>query len=132
MSRILVVEDTQDSFDLVADVLGDTHELLHGRTGREGLELARRCPPDLVLLDMSVPETSGWDVVRMLKADPALATIPVIAVTAHAMSGDRERCIQAGCDDYVAKPVDVRALLRTVERSLARLPASAAGAAHLS
>ncbi len=116
MSTILVIEDTQDNFDLIADALEDTHNVLHANNGRDGLTEAHRLKPDLILLDMVLPEMDGWEVVRRLKADSDLASIPVIALTAQAMKDDRAECLAAGCDDYIAKPIKVRALLSLIDR----------------
>lgn len=116
MSTILVVEDAQDNFDLIAEVLEDKYDLVHAVTGPEGLAQAKAVKPDLILLDMSLPAMDGWEVARRLKADTSLAGIPVVALTAHVMKGDRERCIDAGCDDYMAKPINVRELAALADR----------------
>ena len=116
MKRILVVEDTQDNFDLVADALGSLYEISHAETGTAGIAQAASLLPDLILLDMSIPELDGWEVARRLRADAATAQIPVIALTAHAMKGDRERCIEAGCTDYMSKPLNIRELVQMAER----------------
>ncbi len=118
MSTILVIEDNQDNFDLIADALGDEHDLVHALTGPDGLGQAGRIKPGLILLDIGLPDMDGLEVVRHLKADVSLTHIPVIALTAHAMSGDREKCLDAGCDDYMSKPINVRELLSLVERCL--------------
>jgi len=118
MGLILVVEDSLDNFDLVDDALDNVHSLAHAKTGLDGLAQAKALKPDLVLLDMGLPDMDGWTVVAALKSDPALASIPVIAVTAHAMNGDQASCLEAGCDDYLAKPISVRGLLASVERHL--------------
>jgi two-component system cell cycle response regulator DivK len=118
MATVLVVDDTDDSFDLVADAFEGAHSTVRARTGLEGLAQAEAVRPDLILLDMSLPGASGWDVVAELKAHPSLNHIPVIAVTAHAMDGDQQACLAAGCDDYVAKPVDVRTLVALVNEYL--------------
>ena len=118
MSTILVIEDTQDNFDLIADALEDTHNVLHADNGRAGLTEAHRLKPDLILLDMVLPEIDGWEVVRRLKADCDLASIPVIALTAQAMKDDRAECLAAGCDDYISKPIAVRDLVALVARHL--------------
>ncbi len=118
MSTILVIEDNQDNFDLIADALGDEHDLVHALTGPDGLGQAGRIKPELILLDIGLPDMDGLEVVRRLKADASLADIPVIALTAHAMSGDREKCLQAGCDDYMSKPIAVREFRSIVERCL--------------
>lgn len=123
MSMILVIEDTQDNFDLIEDALDGAHELVHAKTGQDGLERAALIRPDLILLDMGLPGMDGWEVTRRLKADQQLVGIPVIAVTAHAMAGDREKCLGAGCDDYLSKPIAVQDLARIVEEHAVRSPA---------
>ncbi len=116
MSTILVIEDTQDNFDLIEDALEDAHDLIHAKTGQEGLAQATAVRPDLILLDMGLPGMNGWEVARRLRADPKLASIPLIAVTAHAMTGDREKCFGAGCDDYLSKPIAVQDLVQLIDR----------------
>lgn len=120
MTTILIIEDTQDNFDLIEDALEDMYELVHAATGPEGLHQATELIPDLILLDMGLPDMDGWEVVRHLKADPSLTRVPVIAITSHAMSGDREKCMEAGCDDYMAKPINTRELKCLIERNLAQ------------
>lgn len=116
MKKLLVVEDTQDNFDLIADALGDDYEVFRAETGPEGIARATALLPDLIMLDMSLPGLDGWEVAKHLRENPETAGIPVIALTAHAMKGDRERCIEAGCTDYVAKPVNIRELAAMAER----------------
>lgn len=107
MARILVVEDSPDIRALVRMLLeSQGHEVKTAADGREGVDAARREKPDLVLMDLSLPVLSGWEATREIKADPATSRIPVIAVTAHAMYGDRERALAAGCDGFVAKPIE--------------------------
>ncbi len=120
MSTILVIEDTQDNFDLIEDALEDAHELVHAKTGQEGLAQAEIVGPDLILLDMGLPGMDGWEVARRLKADHQLAGVPIIAVTAHAMTGDREKCFGAGCDDYLSKPIAVQDLVQLIDRHVSR------------
>jgi CheY-like chemotaxis protein len=86
--------------------------------GAQGLELARSETPGLILMDMSLPGIDGWEASRQLKADPATSNIPIIALTAHAMSNDRERAIEAGCDDYDTKPVELPRLLEKIDALL--------------
>ena len=86
--------------------------------GEEGVAIARRERPDLILMDMSLPVMNGWDATRALKGDPATRTIPVIALTAHAMSGDRAKALAAGCDDFDTKPIDLPRLLTKIETLL--------------
>ncbi len=112
MSRILVVEDNRDNMTLIVDVLSSLdYEVIQATDGQEGLDLAQSEKPDLILMDLSLPRVDGWAATRQLKADPVLKSIPVIALTAHAMIGDRERAIEAGCDDYITKPINLSDLM---------------------
>ncbi|MDQ6892400.1 MAG: response regulator [Acidobacteriota bacterium] len=107
MASILVVEDSPDIRELVRVLLESAgHEVMTASDGQEGVALTRERHPNLVLMDLSLPVLSGWEATREIKADPDTASIPVIAVTAHAMQGDRERALAAGCDGFVAKPID--------------------------
>jgi two-component system cell cycle response regulator DivK len=92
--------------------------------GQQAVTMATSEHPDIILMDMSLPVIDGWEVARRLKADAALKAIPIIALTAHAMSGDREKAIEAGCDDYDTKPVELPRLLEKIEALLAAKPAS--------
>jgi len=113
---ILLVEDNELNRDMLSRRLARRgYDVRLAADGREGVEAARQAGLDLVLLDMSLPELDGWDVARHLKADPATAALPVIALTAHAMAGDRERALAAGCDDYDTKPVDLLRLMGKIE-----------------
>ena len=108
MSRVLIVEDNVDNMVLAVDVLLSLgYEAIQAIDGAEALEKARSERPDVILMDLSLPRLDGWAVVGQLKADPELSNIPIIAVTAYALRGDRERALAAGCDDYVAKPIDL-------------------------
>ena len=118
MSTILVVEDTQDNYDLIEDALEEAHELVHATTAQDALAIIQAVNPDLILLDMGLPGMTGWELSRRLKEDRNLAAIPIVAVTAHAMTGDREKCLDAGCDDYIAKPITVCSLVSLVDRYL--------------
>lgn len=112
MARILVVEDNRDNMTLIVDVLSSMdHTVLQATDGVEGVELVKQEKPDLVLMDLSLPRMDGWEATRQIKADPDLQKIPVIALTAHAMVGDRERALEAGCDDYITKPINLSQLL---------------------
>jgi two-component system, cell cycle response regulator DivK len=93
--------------------------VLIAEDGQQGVDMARAEQPDLVLMDMSLPVKDGWEATREIKADAALAAMPVIALTAHAMAGDRERVLAAGCDDYDTKPIDLERLLGKIARSMA-------------
>ena len=116
MTRILLVEDNEMNRDMLSRRLARRgYEVLLAHDGAEGLALAAERAPDLVLMDLSLPGIDGWEVTRQLKADPATRAIPVIALTAHAMAGDRERAIAAGCDDYDTKPVEFARLLAKIE-----------------
>lgn len=106
---ILVVEDNEDNRDLVVKVLArQGYRVVEAVSGEQALELARTSPPDLVLMDLDLRGMNGFEATRHLKADPSLRHIPVVALTAYAMVGDRERALDAGCDGYLSKPVDVR------------------------
>ena len=112
MARILLVEDNEANRDMLCRRLERRgFEVVMAGDGDEGLEKARSLAPDLVLLDLGRPMLDGWTVARVLKAEVATSSIPVIALTAHAMTGDRERALAAGCDEFATKPVDFEALL---------------------
>jgi CheY-like chemotaxis protein len=111
MKRIAVVEDNEDNRLLVEAILSDSYELDQYASGPEALAGIRATPPDLVLLDISLPGMDGREVLRQLRADPATAHLPVIALTAHAMTGDREALLGVGFDDYISKPILDEALL---------------------
>ena len=120
MKRIAIVEDNPDNRELVSVILSHTYQVTGYETGPEALEGIKRDMPDLVLLDVSLPEMDGPEVVLNIRADPKLRDIPVIALTAHSMAGDREKYLAAGFNDYVTKPiVDDAALLDTIQRWLA-------------
>jgi CheY-like chemotaxis protein len=121
MARIVIVEDSPDIRALVRMLLeAGGHEVITAKNGREGVETTRREQPDIVLMDLSLPVLSGWEAVREIKATPAIARIPVLAVTAHAMHGDRERALAAGCDGFIAKPIDEETFERAVAAHLPR------------
>ena len=106
MKKILIVEDVEMNRDLLVQLLEDDYELVEAVDGRQGLEKAVQESPDLILLDISLPEIDGWEVARRIRADEALKEIPIIAVTAHAMAGDEEKAYEIGCDGYLSKPID--------------------------
>jgi CheY-like chemotaxis protein len=106
VKKILIVEDNELNRDLLVQLLEDDYELVTTDNGAAGVEMAQQERPDLILMDMSLPVMDGWEATRRLKADGRVKHIPVIALTAHAMSSDEEKALAAGCDDYLAKPLD--------------------------
>ncbi|HSA92348.1 MAG TPA: response regulator [Terriglobales bacterium] len=117
MKRILLAEDNPTNRELIRDVLeADGCEVIEADNGQEALHKLREILPHLVLLDVQMPELDGYAVLNRLRADPQLARLPVIALTAYAMRGDRERALAAGFDGYVSKPVDFRHLRAEIER----------------
>ncbi len=116
MARILLIEDNEMNRDMLSRRLARKgYDVVIAVDGEEGLEKARAEQPDLVLMDLSLPNIDGWEATRLLKADEATRSLPVIALTAHAMQGDRERALDAGADDYDTKPVDFQRLLNKIE-----------------
>ena len=112
MTKILLVEDNEMNRDMLSRRLTKRgFEISIAVDGQAGVDMATSHTPDLILLDMSLPVMDGWEATRTIKADPATANIPVLALTAHAMRGDRESAIAAGCDDYDTKPIDLARLL---------------------
>jgi two-component system, cell cycle response regulator DivK len=117
--RILIVEDNDLNMKLFNDLLvAHGYDTLQTKDGVEALALARRYHPDLILMDIQLPEVSGLQVTKWIKEDRSLCMIPIIAVTAFAMKGDKERMRDGGCEDYIAKPISVASFLQTVERFL--------------
>lgn len=119
MPRILIVEDNEMNRDMLSRrLIRRGFEVLIAEDGQAGVELTTREMPDLILMDMSLPVIDGWEATRRIKADSATASIPVIALTAHAMEGDREKAIEAGCDDYDTKPIELGRLIAKIARLL--------------
>jgi CheY-like chemotaxis protein len=119
MPRILLIEDNEMNRDMLSRRLQRRgYEVLMALDGGEGVAMAQAQLPDLILMDMSLPVVDGWEAARRLKAEPATQAIPIIALTAHAMSGDRDRALEAGCDDYDTKPVELARLLEKIEALL--------------
>ena len=119
MAKILLVEDHQEIWDFLSRRLTRRgYEVVVAQDGQQGLDKARAEAPDLLLLDMNLPVMDGWTVAQTLKGDDATKAIPIIALTAHAMSGDREKALAAGCNDYHAKPVDFSQLIDQIEAAL--------------
>jgi two-component system, cell cycle response regulator DivK len=117
VKRILLVEDHEDNRNIYRTILNHFgYEVLEAHDGRQGIDLARTETPDLILMDVSIPHIDGWEATRILKADPATATIPIVALTAHALKEDREHAVVVGFDGYLAKPVEPRTVVAEVER----------------
>ena len=122
MSKILLVEDNEMNRDMLSRRLQRKgYEVVLALDGQSGVEMTQTQAPDLVLMDMSLPVLDGWEATRRLKADTATRHIPVIALTAHAMSSDREKAIEAGCDDYDTKPVELMRLLAKIDALLRKM-----------
>jgi CheY-like chemotaxis protein len=118
MKKVLVVEDVDFNRELVVQLLEDKYHVIEAVNGQEGVELAERERPDLILMDLSLPVMDGWEATRRLKANDDLRSIPVIALTAHAMAGDKEKALAAGCDDYLVKPLDEDELMARIAKYL--------------
>ena len=120
MSKILVVEDNEMNRDMLTRRLERKgFEVVVAINGKVGIDMASSSNPDIILMDLSLPVIDGWEATRQIKADPATQSIPVIALTAHAMAGDEQKALEAGCDDYDTKPIDLSRLLGKIENLLA-------------
>src|SRR5262245_8232347 len=116
--RILAVEDQEDNMQILRDLLVSAgYEIIEAENGEQALAAAQQ-KPDLILMDIQIPIIDGYEVTRRIKADPMLTTIPIIAVTSHAMDGGEDKARAAGCDDFISKPFSPRQLLATVRRYL--------------
>jgi len=122
MKKILIVEDVELNRDLLVQLLEDSYEVITAPDGAAGIALAEREQPDLILMDLSLPVIDGWEATRRIKANQALRTIPIIALTAHAMSGDAEKARACGCDDYLSKPLDEDLLFEKLTQLLGEDP----------
>jgi len=119
MAKILLVEDNEMNRDMLSRRLKKKgFEVVMAFDGKQGVEMAGEHAPDLILLDMSLPVMDGWEAAQLLKNDDATKQIPVIALTAHAMAGDKEKAMEAGCDDYDTKPIEFKRLLAKIEALL--------------
>jgi CheY-like chemotaxis protein len=119
MVKVLLVEDNEMNRDILSRRLGRRgYVVVFAMDGEQGVEMARSEKPDIILMDMSLPVMDGWEATRRVKSDDAMRNVPVIGLTAHAMSGDREKALQAGCDDYDTKPVELDRLIEKIERLL--------------
>jgi len=121
MAKILLVEDNEMNRDMLSRRLQRKgFEVAMATDGREGVAMAQAAPYDLILMDMSLPEIDGWEATRQLRAAPATQRVPIIALTAHAMAGDRDKALEAGCDDYDTKPIELERLLGKIQTLLDR------------
>ncbi|MEE9208890.1 MAG: response regulator [Kiloniellales bacterium] len=119
MAKILLVEDNEMNRDMLSRRLARRgHEVVVGEDGQKGVDMAGSESPDIILMDMSLPVIDGWEATRRIKAAPQTAAIPIIALTAHAMASDREKALEAGCDDYDTKPVELDRLLGKIDALL--------------
>jgi CheY-like chemotaxis protein len=126
MPKILLVEDNEMNRDMLSRrLLRNNFEVVMAVNGQEGVDMAKSEKPDIILMDMSLPVMDGWEATRTIKADDATRSIPVIALTAHAMESDREQALQAGCDDFDTKPIELPRLLEKIRKLL---PPDAGGA----
>jgi CheY-like chemotaxis protein len=120
MPKILIVEDNEMNRDMLSRRLARRgYQIAMAVDGEQGIAAAKGESPDLILMDMSLPVVDGWEATRQLKSAPLTKTIPIIGLTAHAMAGDREKAIDAGCDDYDTKPIELPRLLQKIEALLA-------------
>jgi two-component system cell cycle response regulator DivK len=123
MAKLLLVEDTEEIWDFLSRRLQRRgHEVVLAHDGQAGVSTAREAQPEVILLDMNLPVMDGWTAARTLKDDPATKGIPIIALTAHALAGDREKALAAGCNDYHPKPVDFSKLLAQIDEALGVAP----------
>ena len=119
MSKLLLVEDNEMNWDMLSRRLQRRgYEIVIAVDGQQGVDLARSENPDLVIMDMGLPVLTGWEATRQLKAAPETGSIPILALTAHAMSDDRDKALEAGCDDYDTKPIEFSRLLGKIESLL--------------
>ena len=117
--RILFIEDNMDTYELVQFFMErNGHEMFLAFNGRDGVSAAIKQKPDLILMDLSLPEIDGWSAAKQIKSNPGTKSIPIIALTAHALVSDRKRALDTGCDDYIIKPIDMVELVRIVGQAL--------------
>lgn len=126
MPRLLLVEDNEMNRDMLSRrLIRRGYEVAIALDGQEGVDLACSVSPDLILMDMSLPVLTGWEATRQLKSNPSTSAIPVIALTAHAMTSDRDKAMAAGCDDFATKPVELDILLSKINNLLGRIKRAA-------
>lgn len=122
-ARVLIVEDNIDNYELVRFLLErDGHEVLWARSGREGISMTKAEHPDLILMDLTLPEMDGWTATQTLKSDSETSVIPIIALTAHTLPGDRKRALEVGCDGYLSKPLNIVQFTQTIAAALEKNP----------
>ena len=115
--RVLIVEDNMDTYELVRFILEKNgYEVFLAVNGRDGVNAATKQKPDLIVMDLSMPEMDGWTATRLIKQNKQTSAIPLIALTAHVLPGDRQRAVDSGCDEYITKPMDLLELVETVDR----------------
>ena len=119
--RVLIVEDNMDTYELVRFILEKNgYDTFLAMNGRDGVQAATKQKPDLIIMDLQMPEMDGWTATRLIKEDAKTSSIPLLALTAHALPGDRQRAMDSGCDEYITKPMDLIELVETVDRWLTR------------
>jgi two-component system cell cycle response regulator DivK len=120
--RILVVEDNMDTYELVRFILEKNgYDTFLAMNGRDGVNAATKQMPDLIIMDLAMPEMDGWTATRLIKNDARTKSIPLITLTAHALPGDRQRAMDSGCDEYITKPMDLLELVESVDHWLSRV-----------
>jgi len=125
MTKLLIVEDNDENWDMLSRRLQRRgFDVVRAADGAQAVAMARSEAPDLILMDMNLPIMDGWEATRQIRAQPGGASVPIVALTAHAMSGDREKALQAGCDDYHTKPVELPRLLTQIEALLSNKAAA--------
>ncbi len=123
MPKILLIEDNEQNRDALARRLQRRgYDVIMAADGQQGIAMAQSELPDLILMDLNLPDVDGWEATRIIKKTPKTQAIPIMAMTAHAIAGDQERALQAGCDDYHAKPVEFTRLLEQIEALLKKMP----------
>ena len=119
--RVLIVEDNMDTYELVRFILEKNgYDTFLAVNGRDGVQAATKQRPDLIIMDLQMPEMDGWTATRLIKENAKTSSIPLLALTAHALPGDRQRAMDSGCDEYITKPMDLIELVETVDRWLTR------------